>query len=69
MDLNPCGDYAYLLNLRLKYARSLIESEHITKVSSIASMVGFSSISYFIKAFKNKYEITPKEMIEKAKKK
>ena len=64
-----CSYSAYLLNLRLKYARSLIESEHITKVSSIASMVGFSSISYFIKAFKNKYEITPKEMIEKAKKK
>ncbi len=64
-----CSYSAYVLNLRLKYARSLIESEHITKVSNIASMVGLSSISYFIKAFKSKYEKTPKEMIEEVKKK
>ena len=55
---------AYLLNLKLNYARNLIVSEHFTKVQAIASKIGFSSIPYFIKAFKKKFDVTPKEMIE-----
>ena len=56
---------SYLLNLRLNYARSLIQSEHIYSVNDITEMVGFSSVSYFIKVFKNKFGITTNEMIYK----
>lgn len=56
---------AYISDLRLNYARNLIESKHVTKVSEIADMVGFYSDSYFIRAFKRKFKTTPKEMIIK----
>ena len=59
----------YLLKLRLNYARNLIVSNHITKVQAIASMVGFSSVPYFIKTFKKRFGVTPKEMIEQIQKK
>ena len=55
----------YLSDLRLNYARNLIESKHMTKVSEIANMSGFYSTSYFIRAFKRKFKTTPKEMIIK----
>lgn len=56
---------AYISDLRLNYARNLIESKHMVKVSEIARMVGFYSDSYFIKAFKRKFGVTPREMIVK----
>ena len=56
---------AYIRELRLNYARDLIESKHSVKVSEIASMAGFYSNSYFIRAFKHRFGITPKEMIIK----
>ena len=55
----------YIRNLRLDYARDLIESKHIEKSSQIANMSGFDSSSYFIKVFKRKFGVTPKEMIIK----
>ena len=54
----------YLLSLKLNYAQNLIDSEQVTKVSTLTSAVGFTSVSYFIKAFKSKFGVTPKEMIE-----
>ncbi len=56
---------SYLVDLRLNYARSLIEFKHMGKVSEIARLSGFYSDSYFIRAFKQKFGITPKEMIVK----
>ena len=56
---------AYIRELRLNYARDLIESKHSVKVSEIAGMAGFYSNSYFIRAFKHRFGITPKEMIIK----
>ena len=64
--LMNCSYSSYLLNLRLNYARSLIQSEHISSVNDITQMVGFSSVSYFIKTFKNKFGVTPKEMMYKS---
>lgn len=55
----------YIRDLRLSYAKALIESKHEVKVSEIAGMAGFYSNSYFIKVFKRKFGITPKEMIIK----
>lgn len=66
MDINYS---TYLLKLRLNYARNLIVSNHITKVQAIAFNVGFSSVPYFIKTFKKRFGITPKEMIEQIQKK
>ena len=64
-ELMNCSYSSYLLNLRLNYARSLIMSNHIYSVNAITEMVGFSSVSYFIKVFKKRFGITPKEMIHK----
>ncbi len=58
-----CSYAAYLLDLRLRYARHLIENEHKTKVADITAAVGFSSVSYFIKVFKKKYGVTPGALI------
>ena len=59
-----CGYAAYLLDLRLRYARHLIENERKTKVADITAGIGFSSSSYFIRTFKKKYGVTPGDMIE-----
>lgn len=59
----------YLLNLKLNYARNLIVSEHVTKVQTITSMIGFSSTPYFIKVFRKKFDVSPKEMIDAVQKK
>lgn len=51
----------YLLNLKLEYAnKALIESEK--SVSAISYEIGYENISHFIKAFKNRYKITPKQL-------
>lgn len=55
----------YLKDLRLNYARNLIETKRVLKISEIASMSGFYSKSYFIKSFKHKFGVTPKEMMLK----
>ncbi|ELY3087272.1 AraC family transcriptional regulator [Klebsiella aerogenes] len=49
-----------LLDVRMKFAAKLILEcdHHINKVSSI---LGISSVSYFIKLFSNYYGITPKQ--------
>ena len=53
----------YIKNLRLNYARNLIETKRVAKISEIASMSGFYSKSYFIKSFRQKFGTTPKEMM------
>jgi len=51
----------YLLNLRLEYAHN--ELLRSTKsVSQIANEIAYNNISHFIKAFKLKYGITPKQL-------
>ena len=49
----------YLTSLRLEAARRLLQSSRM-QVSEIASHCGFSSSSYFIKAFSNHYNVTPR---------
>lgn len=56
----------YLLSLRLKYSKNLLKHSNYS-ISQIANFSGFSTTSYFIQCFKNKYDITPKQYI-KAKK-
>ena len=51
----------YLLNLKLQYAKNELIKSH-KNVSDIAMEIGYTNISHFIKAFKEKYNITPKQL-------
>ena len=50
----------YIINFRLKRARTLLEYTNLT-VSDIAEQTGFTDASYFTKTFKNAYGVTPKD--------
>ena len=52
----------YLLNLRLKYSKNLLKRSNYS-ISQIAGYSGFSTTSYFIQCFKNRYGITPKQYL------
>ena len=58
-----CSYSEYLLNLKLNYARNLIMSDRLTNIHTVASKIGFSSTSYFIKMFKKKFGVTPKKIM------
>lgn len=50
----------YLLDMRLNYAQKmLLKGED--SISEVASKCGFDYVSYFIRKFKEKYDVTPKE--------
>jgi AraC-like DNA-binding protein len=51
----------YLLSLKLEYAYNLLKNGD-KSVSEISSEVGYENISHFIKAFKKKYNTTPKQL-------
>lgn len=55
--LNPS---TFIRNVRLKHAIKLMRN-HSFNIDEIATHVGFNSTSYFIKTFKIKYGVTPKE--------
>lgn len=48
----------YINNKKLQLALGYLKTENVTEV---AYNLGYSNISYFIKLFKNKYHITPKQ--------
>lgn len=48
----------YIKNKKLELALTLLENESVTDV---AFNLGYSNISYFIKIFKTKYQVTPKQ--------
>ena len=51
----------YLLDLKLKYAYNLLKNSD-KSVSEVSSEVGYENVSHFIKAFKKKYNTTPKQL-------
>ena len=51
--------FDYILNLRLSYARNLIILNPDSKIKDAALSCGFDDISYFCKAYKNKFGVTP----------
>ena len=55
---------SYLTNTRLQAARSLIMKDY--SVSQASSMVGYSDIASFSRAFKNYYKISPKQYLHLA---
>lgn len=50
----------YLTNLRLNYSAMLLRTTDMN-VLEIASRAGYDSLSYFIRIFKNRFQITPKK--------
>jgi AraC-like DNA-binding protein len=55
MGINP---KEYLIQLKMKKAKEIIEQESVTDA---AFDLGYENISYFIKIFKEKYGMTPKQ--------
>ena len=54
----------YLLDLKLEYANNLLKNSD-KSVSEVSSEVGYENVSHFIKAFKKKYNTTPKQLSKK----
>lgn len=52
---------SYLMDLKLTYARSLILSNTTTKLLDVSLSCGFEDVSYFCKAYKTKFGVTPTE--------
>ncbi len=61
--LTEQGPNQIIRNFRLQRAKDLLEKRS-GSVSEIAFQVGYSSLSYFTKSFRNQFGITPTEMVE-----
>ena len=57
------GINRYIKNVRMEKARELLLGTNM-KISDICRMVGYSNLSYFCKAFRNEYGITPEKYRE-----
>jgi signal transduction histidine kinase/DNA-binding response OmpR family regulator len=53
----------FIRNIRLKRAAQLLESGYLT-ISQICYKVGFKSQKYFVKAFKNEFQVKPSHYME-----
>ena len=54
----------YLRNIRLENAASLLISSH-EKIQEVSCKVGIYDSNYFVKLFKAKYDLTPREYRKK----
>lgn len=54
-----CTVFTYLLDLRLTYARSYLRTSRLVRIRDVAENCGFEDVSYFCKAYKKKFGITP----------
>jgi len=55
--------YQYLLDHKLEIASQIIISGKY-QVNEVAFKIGYNNISHFIEAFKKKYGVTPKKMMD-----
>lgn len=58
--------FQYLMNVRLERSISMLYGQQTYTVTEIAMACSFSTTSYFIQIFKNKYGMTPKQMQKNA---
>ncbi|WP_210617192.1 AraC family transcriptional regulator [Mammaliicoccus lentus] len=58
--------FQYLLNVRLEQSIRMLHSLHFYTITEVAMNCGFSTTSYFIQVFKNKYGLTPKQFQKRA---
>lgn len=54
--------FTYLFHYRMEEARKMLEAG-THNISEVAPLVGYSSASHFITAFKRKYGVTPKQFL------
>ena len=54
-----CTVFTYILDLRLTYARSYLRNSRQARTRDVAAACGFEDVSYFCKAYKKKFGITP----------
>ena len=59
-DLYGMPAFTYLLNYKMEHARKLLHLNN-QNINEVASIVGYSSATHFIAAFKRKFGITPKQ--------
>lgn len=52
--------YSYLTDIRLEHAKGLLVTSELS-ASEIAQKCGFHSVGFFIKKFKTRYNMTPKQ--------
>lgn len=55
-----CGIIDYFIDLKLRKAMELIKKGQLT-ITEISDILGFSSVSYFSRLFKNRINVTPTE--------
>ena len=62
LEAESTNFYSLLLEVRMNKAiKYLAHTEH--HINIIANLIGYSSVSYFIKGFKDVYGITPKQFV------
>ena len=54
----------FVINLRVEYAKKLLQEGELS-VAEIANQIGYSSVSYFIRMFKEATSITPAKYAKK----
>ena len=57
--------FSHVINLRLNYARSYLLYASELRVKDVAAASGFEDVSYFCKAYKNKYGVSPSMDMQK----
>lgn len=62
-----CSMTNYLLDIRLEYAATLLQTTSKT-IQTISEMIGFDSVQYFAASFKKKFTMTPGQFRKKHKK-
>ena len=60
MSITGLTPVAYVLQVRLNYARRMIANED-TSLTTIASRCGFQNLSHFSKAFKQQFGVSPQQ--------
>lgn len=56
-----CSVFEYILDLRLNYAKNLLYFNPKIMIKDVALSCGFSNVSYFCYAYKQKFNITPSQ--------
>lgn len=59
--------FEYILNVRLENSVKLLKNNNTDTVTEIAYACGFSTTSYFIRKFKERYSFTPKQFVKNSK--
>ncbi len=62
-DKYGCTVFQQILNLRLTYAHNLLATNPNTKTKEVSVACGFDDVSYFCRAYKNKFGTSPSKTV------